>query len=110
MQEMYQGLEKFKKDEFNKKNDMNKEIQRIIQDITKLKDYQAPPPNAPGSAGQTTTSKFNSSVASMDIITEVKASMTKLLENKIVDLEFNLNNKIVSQSLADNYRLQELRT
>jgi len=31
----------------------------------------------------------------MDIITEVKASMTKLLENKIIDLEFNLNNKIV---------------
>jgi len=34
----------------------------------------------------------------MDIITEVKASMTKLLENKIIDLEFNLNNKIVSVS------------
>jgi len=32
----------------------------------------------------------------MDIITEVKASMTKLLENKIIDLEFNLNNKIVT--------------
>jgi hypothetical protein len=31
----------------------------------------------------------------MDIITEVKASMTKLLENKMVDLEFNLNNRIV---------------
>jgi len=34
-------------------------------------------------------------MANMDIITEVKASMTKLLENKIIDLEFNLNNKIV---------------
>jgi hypothetical protein len=30
MQEMYQGIDKFKKDEANKKNDMNKEIQRII--------------------------------------------------------------------------------
>jgi hypothetical protein len=30
MQEMYQGIDKFKKDEANKKNDINKEIQRII--------------------------------------------------------------------------------
>lgn len=35
----------------------------------------------------------------MDIITEVKASMTKLLENKIIDLEFNLNNKIVTDHI-----------
>lgn len=40
----------------------------------------------------------------MDILTEVKAAMTKLLENKIVDLEFNLNNKIVS-TLFNDYRL-----
>ncbi len=32
----------------------------------------------------------------MDIIGEVKATMTKFLENKIIDLEFNLNNKIVT--------------
>lgn len=97
MQEMYQGVEKFKKDEMNKKNEINKEMQRIIQDIAKLKDYQAPPPTAPGSAGQTQSSnKFNSSLGGMDIITEVKASMTKLLENKIIDLEFNLNNRIVT--------------
>lgn len=48
MQEMYQGVEKFKKDEQAKKNDINKEIQRIIQDISKLKDYQAPPPSSAG--------------------------------------------------------------
>lgn len=44
----------------------------------------------------------------MDIITEVKASMTKLLETKIIDLEFNLNNKIVTfksfLTTSDNYR------
>jgi len=34
----------------------------------------------------------------MDIIGEVKATMTKFLENKIIDLEFNLNNKIVTVS------------
>jgi hypothetical protein len=33
----------------------------------------------------------------MDILNEVKQSMTKLLENKIVDLEFNLNNRIVTR-------------
>lgn len=48
---MYQGVEKFKKDEANKKNEINKEIQRIVQDLAKLKDFQAPPPAAPGSAG-----------------------------------------------------------
>lgn len=76
----------------NKKNDINKEIQRIIQDINKLKDYQAPPPSSAGGSA----AKFNSSIGNLDIITEVKASMTKLLENKIIDLEFNLNNKIVT--------------
>jgi hypothetical protein len=35
----------------------------------------------------------------MDIIGEVKAAMTKFLENKIIDLEFNLNNKIVTALL-----------
>lgn len=33
----------------------------------------------------------------MDLITELKASMTKLIENKMVDLEFNLNNKIITR-------------
>jgi hypothetical protein len=28
---------------------------------------------------------------------EVKNSMQKLLENKIIDLEFNLNNKIIAR-------------
>jgi hypothetical protein len=32
----------------------------------------------------------------MDMITEVKGAMAKLLENKIIDLEFNLNNRIVN--------------
>lgn len=41
----------------------------------------------------------------MDIITEVKASMTKLLENKIIDLEFNLNNKIVTRISILNQKL-----
>ncbi len=36
MQEMYQGLEKFKKEEGNKKSDVNNQIQKIIQDIAKL--------------------------------------------------------------------------
>jgi len=36
-------------------------------------------------------------VANADMITEVKAAMTKLLENKIVDLEFNLNNRIITR-------------
>ena len=63
---------------------------------------------APGGAGGTTTalvaaapaqtqSKFGSGAASADLITEVKASMTKLLESKIVDLEFNLNNRIITR-------------
>ena len=98
MQEMYQGIEKFKKDEQAKKNDMNMQIQRVIQDINKLKDYQAPVAAIPG-AGNTQNAKFSSSIGNMDIITEVKASMTKLLENKIIDLEFNLNNKIVTSLL-----------
>jgi hypothetical protein len=41
----------------------------------------------------------------MDIITEVKASMTKLLENKIIDLEFNLNNKIVTATVLTSMML-----
>ncbi len=41
-------------------------------------------------------SQRNDSMASMDIISEVKTAMNKLIENKIIDLEFNLNNKIVS--------------
>jgi hypothetical protein len=36
-------------------------------------------------------------MANADLITEVKASMTKLLENKMVDLEFNLNNRIITR-------------
>ena len=64
---------------------------------------------APASAGGGTTttlvaatpaqtqSKFGSGVPSADLITEVKASMTKLLESKIVDLEFNLNNRIITR-------------
>jgi hypothetical protein len=98
MQEMFAAVDKFKKDEAAKKTDMNKEMQRIVADITKLKDYTpgSAPAQAPGSAaGQSAPPKFNSSFNSMDILTEVKAAMTKLLENKIVDLEFNLNNKIV---------------
>ena len=102
---MFQQVEKFKKDQVSTKNDMNKEIQRVIQDIAKLKDYQAPPPSAPGSAGQTQQSKFGNSAGSMDILTEVKQSMTKLLENKIVDLEFNLNNRIVSDQYNNDHNI-----
>lgn len=51
MQEMYAGIDKFKKDEASKKNDIHAQLQKITQDINKLKDYQAPPPSAPGSAG-----------------------------------------------------------
>jgi hypothetical protein len=39
----------------------------------------------------------------MDIIGEVKATMTKFLENKIIDLEFNLNNKIVTVHFSKLY-------
>ena len=31
------------------------------------------------------------------MLTEIKQSMTKMLENKIIDLEFNLNNKIIAR-------------
>ena len=41
-----------------------------------------------------------STLASLDMIQEVKQAMTKLIENKIADLEFNLNNKIVNLSCS----------
>jgi len=34
-------------------------------------------------------------MAAIEMINEVKVAMNKLIENKIIDLEFNLNNKIV---------------
>lgn len=106
MQEMFQGVEKFKKEQNNSKTDINKQIQQIIADIQKIQAnptvaVAATTQNAPSSAGgnaanQTQGSKFNSSISNMDVIGEVKAAMTKFLENKIIDLEFNLNNRIVT--------------
>ena len=103
-------MEKFKKEQNNSKADMSKQIQQIIADIQKIQSNPTPiaaaaTQSAPGSAGggntanQTQGSKFNSSISNMDVIGEVKAAMTKFLENKIVDLEFNLNNKIVTASV-----------
>ena len=37
------------------------------------------------------------SLASLDMITEVRETMKKLIEDKVVDLEFNLNNKLVTR-------------
>lgn len=36
MQEMFQGVEKFKKEQNNARTDMNKQIQQIIADIQKI--------------------------------------------------------------------------
>jgi len=37
------------------------------------------------------------SVASLDMLTEVRSAMKKLIEDKITDFEFNLNNKIITR-------------
>ena len=104
-------MEKFKKEQNNSKADMNKQIQQIIADIQKIQANPSPAvaantQSAPASAGgnsanQTQGSKFNSSIANMDVIGEVKAAMTKFLENKIIDLEFNLNNRIVTATFVN---------
>ena len=39
-------------------------------------------------------------MAAIEMINEVKVAMNKLIENKIIDLEFNLNNKIVLKSYS----------
>jgi len=43
MQEMFQQVEKFKKDQIANKNDLTKEVQRLAQDMGKMKDYQPAP-------------------------------------------------------------------
>jgi hypothetical protein len=39
MQEMFQQVEKFKKDQIANKNDLTKEVQRLAQDMGKMRDY-----------------------------------------------------------------------
>jgi len=36
-------------------------------------------------------------LASLDTITEVREAMKKLIEDKVADFEFNMNNKLVSR-------------
>jgi hypothetical protein len=52
MQEMFQGIEKFKKEEQAKKSDVNTQIQKIIAEINQIKSQPMVVASAPaGSVG-----------------------------------------------------------
>ncbi|CDW73709.1 UNKNOWN [Stylonychia lemnae] len=88
IQELFQKYEQMKREEQLKKQDYQKDLQKINIELLRLKEYSAPLP------AQKQQTKLDS-MAALDMINEVKVAMSKLIENKIIDLEFNLNNKIV---------------
>eukprot|EP00347_Sterkiella_histriomuscorum_P022366 403330738 len=90
VQELFTNFDMFRKEEMGKKNDLQKDVAKLNKDLQRLREYQQPQP-------QQKQKNNVDSLAALEMINEVKTAMTKLIENKIIDLEFNLNNKIITR-------------
>lgn len=86
---MYAFVEKQMKEDAQKRQDQSKDLTRVMTELEKLKEYQLPSLN--------TSSAANSGGSSSEMIEDVKKTMQKLIDDKMTDLEFNLNNKVISR-------------
>lgn len=60
-----------------------------MTELEKLKEYQLPSVNANSGSG--------SAGSSSEMVEDIKKTMQKLIDDKITDLEFSLNNKVISR-------------